>query len=81
MPHIDDAPLGMVEAPAELEVSRVNSHDPDILKYLTTLKLTPGQAITLVSCAPFHGPLRLRIDGYEQVIGYELAQKIRVSRR
>lgn len=80
MPVVQDEPLHSVEAPANLIVSRVKTHDPDILRYLATLKLTPAQKIRLLNRAPFNGPLRLSIDGHEQVIGSELAADIRVSR-
>jgi DtxR family Mn-dependent transcriptional regulator len=79
MPKIVDTPLSQVDAPAALVVSRVNTHDPEILKYLATLRLVPEQPIALVSRAPFNGPLRLRIDKTEQVIGHELAGGIRVA--
>lgn len=80
MPPLKDEFLVNVEAPASLVVSRVRSHEPDILRYLATLKLVPEQKIKLISRAPFNGPLRLSIDGHEQVIGAELASEIRVSR-
>lgn len=80
MPVVDDEPLSDVQAPASLSISRVNSHDPEVLKYLATLKLTPGQRIKLVSRAPFNGPLRLSIGTQEQVIGFELAKTLRVSK-
>lgn len=80
MPEVVDEPLSDVAAPAELTVSRVNTHDPEILKYLDTLDLRPGQPISLVSRAPFSGPLRLRIGTHEQVIGNEMAKVLRVSK-
>jgi DtxR family Mn-dependent transcriptional regulator len=79
MPPIHDMQLSEVEeVPKELVVSRVNSHDPEVLKYLGSLQLVPEQRIALLNRAPFHGPLRLRIGKHEQVIGYELARSIRV---
>jgi DtxR family transcriptional regulator, Mn-dependent transcriptional regulator len=80
MPEVEDQPLSNVGAPAELSVSRVNTHDPEILKYLASLNLVPGQTIKLVSRAPFSGPLRLRVGSQEQVIGNELAKVLRVSK-
>ncbi|PJF36009.1 MAG: DtxR family transcriptional regulator, partial [Candidatus Thermofonsia Clade 1 bacterium] len=81
MPPIHDVRLADVEdVPTDLVVSRVNSHDPEVLKYLASLQLVPEQPITLLNRAPFHGPLRLRIGKHEQVIGYELACSIRVMR-
>jgi DtxR family transcriptional regulator, Mn-dependent transcriptional regulator len=79
MPEIHDEPLSDVEPPQDLIVSRVPSHDPEVLKYLHSLKLVPGQPIRLLNRAPFNGPLRLKIDTQEQVIGYEMARNLRVS--
>jgi len=80
MPPIHDEQLSAIEdVPKELIVSRVNSHDPEVLKYLGSLQLMPEQRIALINRAPFHGPLRLRIGKQEQVIGYELARSIRVT--
>ncbi len=80
MPQVIDEPLSEIPAPAQLTVSRVNTHDPEVLKYLFTLDLVPGQAVNLVNRAPFNGPLRLRIGSHEQVIGHELASVLRVSK-
>ncbi len=80
MPQVIDEPLSEVSAPAQLTVSRVNTHDPEVLKYLFTLDLVPGQAVNLVNRAPFNGPLRLHIGSHEQVIGHELASVLRVSK-
>ncbi len=79
MPAVDDRPLSEIDAPAALVVSRVNTHDAEVLKYLATLTLIPGQAINLLSRAPFNGPLRLSINDQEQVIGFEMAKIMRVS--
>ncbi|NDJ84943.1 MAG: metal-dependent transcriptional regulator [Chloroflexi bacterium] len=79
MPVVDDAPLTVMEPPAELVISRVRAHDPEKLMYLAELGLTPGRAVTLISRAPFNGPLRLLIGKNEQVIGTELASVLRVS--
>lgn len=80
MPEVVDEPLSEVTPPAQLTVSRVNTHDPEVLKYLFTLDLVPGQQINLVNRAPFNGPLRLKIGSHEQVIGHELASVLRVSK-
>jgi DtxR family Mn-dependent transcriptional regulator len=81
MPKLDDIPLADLEPEQKLVISRVNTHDPEKLIYLQEIRLIPGQAINLVARAPFNGPLRLRIDRDEQVIGVELARALRVCQR
>lgn len=78
MPIIQDFSLVDLEPERDLMVSRVNTHDADKLIYIREIGLVPGAEITLISRAPFNGPLRLKIGRDEQVIGAELASVIRV---
>lgn len=95
-PHGDPIPTrdGQVQLPADTRlseladgaqgvVSRVSSHDGDLLRYLSSLNIKPGMPIHLVSRAPFSGPLRVRVvNGNfhdEHVIGSELASKVWVE--
>ena len=64
-------------APAEPSVvSRVPDRDPDLLRYLRELGLTPGAEVELVSIAPFGGPVTLRTGTGEHAISRELASGI-----
>ncbi|MDX2137353.1 MAG: metal-dependent transcriptional regulator [Chloroflexota bacterium] len=78
MPRIHDIPLSEAETGQEYVISRVNSHDGERLAYLGQLGLKPGRRFTLVSSAPFNGPLTLDLDGESAMIGYELAGAMRV---
>lgn len=78
MPRVVDAPLNEAEPGSELVISRVNTHDMDKLAYLGELGLTPGRRFTLISRAPFNGPLQLQLDDRAQMIGHELAGVLRV---
>jgi DtxR family transcriptional regulator, Mn-dependent transcriptional regulator len=82
MPRVRDFALSDAAPERDYIISRVNSHDADKLNYLGQLGLKPGTAFTLVSRAPFNGPLQLRISGQSsdvpQVIGHELAGVLRV---
>jgi len=64
-------------APAESSVvSRVPDRDPDLLRYLRELGLTPGAEVELVAVAPFGGPVTLRTETGEHAISRELAAGI-----
>lgn len=76
MPVIVDTPLTELEPGAEGLISRVRTHDHDKLRYIAELGLVPGEEILLIGCAPFRGPLRIRMNRHEQVIGYELASSL-----
>jgi DtxR family Mn-dependent transcriptional regulator len=60
---------------------RVPDEDPAALRYLAELELKPGAALEVIDVAPFNGPLRVRINGIEQVVGRELAKQIKVEPR
>lgn len=76
-----DAPLVTQVPGAACRLSRVRTHDMDKLRYIGNLGLVPGVEFTLVSQAPFNGPLRLQFERNEQVIGYELASSLWVEKR
>ena len=60
-------------------VSRVRTHDADKLQYFSSQQLVPGQEFEIVGRAPFNGPMRLRLDREEVVIGAELAKALWIS--
>lgn len=59
---------------------QVPDEDAAALRYLAELQLTPGAELEVVDVAPFNGPMHVRINGAEQVLGRELATKIKVER-
>ena len=60
-------------------VGRVSDQDPERLRYLQQLGITPGTTVTLLETLPFDGPLRLEIAGVEHVIGRSLAATVQVA--
>lgn len=78
MPRVVDYRLPDVEIGKDYVVSRANSHDADVLKYLDTLGLKPGVGFSLLERAPFNGPIQIRVNGEVHFIGFELAQVLRV---
>ncbi|HEX6132846.1 MAG TPA: metal-dependent transcriptional regulator [Longimicrobiales bacterium] len=60
---------------------RVPDEDPAALRYLAELQLRPGAELEVIDVAPFNGPLRVRINGIEQVVGRELARQVKVEPR
>jgi DtxR family Mn-dependent transcriptional regulator len=78
MPRVHDFALSEGEPGSDLVISRVATHDMDKLEYLGQLGLKPGRRFTLISRAPFNGPLQLQLDGETRMIGHELAGVLRV---
>lgn len=73
MPVIADVPLIEVPSGSDCIISRVRTHDMEMLHYIADLGLVPGVSFHLLSCAPFKGPLRLEMKPHDHVIGYELS--------
>lgn len=70
---------------AELEpgrsavLRRVSDEDPEALRYLARLNLIPGVTIRVLERTPFDGPLRITVDGADEMVGVELARRLRVD--
>ncbi len=60
-------------------VSRVRTNDPERLKYFKTLGLVPGAKFEILGRAPFNGPMRLRVDRDDVVLGAELTKSLWVE--
>lgn len=51
----------------------------DVLNYLQRRSLRPGALVTVTEIAPKHGPLTLRVNDQEVVLGANLAATVRVQ--
>jgi DtxR family Mn-dependent transcriptional regulator len=71
-------PLTTLGPGEHASVERVPDGDGELLRYLATLPLLPGQRIELLQAAPFGGPLTIRIAGREIAISHQLGAQIDV---
>lgn len=69
-----DLPVGETAVVAE-----VSDHDPALLRYLGEMGLYPQVRVSVVSAAPFEGPLTVRVGKSEHALGREVAGHILVS--
>ena len=51
-------------------------HNPELLHYLSSLKLTPGAMIKVIDKAPYDGTLTIEINGASKAVGKEAASLI-----
>ncbi|MCP5100393.1 MAG: metal-dependent transcriptional regulator [Chloroflexi bacterium] len=79
LPEIVDVCIINLGVGSKGEVSRVRTHEPERLQYFATLGLIPGANFEIVGRAPFNGPMRLRIDRDDVVLGVELTKSLWVS--
>jgi DtxR family transcriptional regulator, Mn-dependent transcriptional regulator len=86
-PHGDPipAPDGSIDEPASValsdiapghtvELRRVDESQPDRLRYIASIGLTPGAVVRVVERQPFQGPITIEVGGRSHVIGHELGQ-------
>lgn len=71
--------LADVGAGLGVRVVRVTDDDPEMLRYLGALEITPGVELLVVSRAPFEGPITLRIGATLHSIGPALASQVMVE--
>lgn len=74
LPLVDDIGLINLKVGTKGVISRVRTHEPERLRYLASLGLIPGARFEILGRAPFNGPMRLRVQREEVVLGAELTQ-------
>lgn len=79
LPIIDDIGLINLAVGTKGVISRVRTHDPDRLRYLASLGLMPEVRFEILGRAPFNGPMRLRVEREEVVLGAELTRLLWVT--
>lgn len=79
LPEVSDICLINLGVGYRGKISRVRTHDPERLKYFSTLGLMPEKEVEIVGRAPFNGPMRLRVDREEVVLGIELIKLLWVT--
>ena len=69
-------PLTEIPVGETVLIRRVDTGDAERLRYLGTTGLTPGRTVTVVAKHPFDGPVTVRGEGQEQVVGADLARQV-----
>ncbi len=60
-------------------VTSVSDEDPELLRYVGQLGLCPDAVIEVESVAPFGGPMTLRVEGNERIVGGQVANVVCVQ--
>jgi DtxR family Mn-dependent transcriptional regulator len=79
LPQVSDMCIINLGVGHKGEISRVRTHEPERLQYFATLGLVPGAQFEIVGRAPFNGPMRLRVERDEVVLGVELTKSLWVT--
>jgi len=69
-------PLAEVPVGETVEIGRVDTSQPDRLRYLENSGLMPGTRVAITRRQPFRGPITVSAGGEEQIIGHEIATQV-----
>lgn len=78
--EVEATPLTQIPAGEAVEIRRVTAGDPERLRYLASMGLQPGARVMVMERLPFSGPITLRVEEQECMIGPELAECLLCSR-
>jgi len=77
MAFVDTRALSDVDAGQRVRISRIlDDSNSEVLRYLASLGLVPGAEVSVITVAPFHGPLMIESGGERHAIGPNLARLI-----
>ena len=72
-------PLTALEVGQSAVVSQIiDDTDGSLLRYLAEQNLRIGAQITILASAPFNGPLTLKVNSEERIVGFQAASSILV---
>ncbi len=76
---LDGSPLSSCEIGARGTVLHVSDRDPEILRYLSQVKIRISTCFRVMDKAPLEGPLTLRVGKRSVVLGAKAARRILVA--
>ena len=80
LPTVAGFSLSDSEPGERLVVQRVSDRDPEKLRYLGKLGIYPQSEITVMSKAPFNGPIHIQVQDAFHHLGREISDAIFVER-
>ncbi len=79
MPADDSTPLSSLRPNQTATILRVNAHDPNLLRHLDSLGLTPGIQIEVTNYSAFDNNLTIKAQNKTTVLGLNITTKIFVQ--
>ena len=78
--NLETTPLSELGVGEHATIARVPDRDAELLRYLTSVALVPGERVLLVRSEPLRGPVTVRRNGRDTAVSRELAEQIYVRR-
>ena len=79
MPSDDSTSLSSLRPPQKAIIIRVNTSDPELLRYLDKLGFVPYAQLEVRAYSPFDGNLTFNLAGREIVLGFSITTNIFVD--
>lgn len=79
MPTDDSTPLSALRPDQSATIQRVNAADPNLLRHLESLGLTPGVEIEITAFSEFDNNLTVKVGRKSNVLGLNITTKIFVE--
>jgi DtxR family Mn-dependent transcriptional regulator len=71
--------LGDLVPGERARILHVEDEDPELLRYLASMRVMPGAAVRCLKKEPYDGPLTIRVGSRNHILGPSLAARIFVS--
>jgi DtxR family transcriptional regulator, Mn-dependent transcriptional regulator len=78
--ELASTPLSDIAVGETVELRRVHESQPERLRYIASLGLTPGARVTVVDRQPYDDLVTVEVDGVRHVIGRELGRVLQCVR-
>ncbi|HRP01296.1 MAG TPA: metal-dependent transcriptional regulator [Candidatus Kapabacteria bacterium] len=79
VPDYTSESLVNVDLNKKYKIKRISDENNDMVDYFEKMGMLPGVDITLLTRAPFNGPMTIAYNNHEEVIGFEVARNIFVN--
>lgn len=76
----NDLTLADSQPGIEVVIKRLSDEDSKLLGYLEKIGLMPNSQFEILDKAPFNGPITIKQNGDEKIIGYEVAKCIFIEK-
>lgn len=77
--HPDGVPLDEMEAGRTVRIERVLDQDPEVLRYLDEVGMTPGTVVEITDVLSIDGQMSLTLDDEDQTVSRALASRLLVT--
>lgn len=79
LPDNSSTSLVNVDLNKKYKIKRISDENTEMVDYFEKMGMLPGVEITVLTRAPFNGPMTIVYNDHEEIIGYEVAKNIFVE--